>query len=443
MAATSYLTLTPSVGNRRLFTISFWLKRSHLSSNQIIVMGGATGFWLMLHSSNTLYIRDYQSSAYQIDLRTNRVFEDCTSWYHIVVAVDTAQATAANRVKLYVNGVQETSFSTATYPSQNHDTVWNTAVSHEIGRESGVDGDYLEGHLAHFANVDGTACAPTVFGETDSTTGEWKPILSPSVTWGDEGWWLKFENSGALGTDSSGNSNTFTVNGNLKQSISTPSNNFLTFDEHQTNSANIRFAGTGLYIAPGAWCTTATNYAMLKGKWYVEMKYAAGTYTGLGFFRYGGNYSADVTNSDHYPGEYPEGYFYKINQKTLATNNVETAYSGWDSISAGDIAMMAIDLDNGKAWYGVNGTWQDTGSGVGVPNTGAYPHHTFTVGGFYWGVAGGGYDGTTIYFNFGEGRFGTTALASANDDNNSNGTFEYAPPAGFYSICTKNIKAYG
>ena len=106
--------------------------------------------------------------------------------------------------------------------------------------------------------------------------------------------------------------------------------------------------------------------------------------------------------------------------------------------------MLALDLDNGKAWYGVNGTWNDAGSGTGVPNTGAYPHHTFTTGtGNYWGICAGGHTSPVLHANFGEGRFGTSALASANDDNNSNGTFEYAPPAGFYSICSDNIKDYG
>jgi len=449
--ADSYLQKTfTSNGNRRTMTISFWVKRASEGTQTTMMGTGSTGAinsFIRFEAAGRLKIFDYNGQSDQWIVETSRYLRDCTSWYHLHFIIDSTQSTAADRVQVWINGERVTKFNSPTYPDEDSEGNWNTAAqSWAIGcqRYSGSNSQFFDGQIAHMNFIDGTACAATVFGETDSTTGEWKPILSPSVTYGDEGFFLKFENSGALGTDSSGNSNTFTVNGSLKQSISTPSNNFTTFDGNQTHSAVPIMGGTGLSAAPGAWCTMATNYAMLKGKWYVEGKYVSGTYSGVGFFRYGGNYSADVPNKNDYPGNFPEGYFYKINQKVLATNAVETTYSGWASISAGDIAMMALDLDNGKAWYGINGTWHDTGSGTGVPNTGAYPHHTFTTGtGNFWGVAAGGYDATTMHFNFGEGRFGTTALSSANDDNNSNGTFEYAPPAGFYSICTKNIKEYG
>jgi len=464
--SSSYLALTPSVGNRRLFTISFWLKRSGLDNNQIVVMGGATGFWIMLHSTNALYIRDYQSSAYQISLRTYRQFEDCTSWYHIVVAVDTAQATDTDRVKLYVNGVQETAFDVDTYPDQNHDTVWNTAVSHEIGRESGVSGDYFSGNLAHFANVDGTACAPTVFGETDSTTGEWKPILAPSVTWGDEGWWLKFENSGALGTDSSGNSNTFTVNGSVKQSISTPSNNFCTLDTNQSYSEYTTYAGTAI-LGTSTNARGANSTLMIKdGKWYAEFKVETDRTTSngttIGIYK-NGTYASRVwinEGSTAIPGNETgsngcEGVSY---QPMTSTPNIIDAGGGGtvnygSTASAGDIIMMAVDLSaaTSKIWFGKNGTWFNAPgtSDVGVPNTGAYPGLSFAKGDDFWGVNvtavcnAAGDTNKTLWCNFGEGRFGTTAVSSGNADDNGVGVFEYDVPAGFYAICTKNIKTYG
>ncbi len=443
--ADSYLTITPSAGNRRLFTISFWVKRSKITSSQMIVWAVANKFRIEFGADDTLIVRDY-GSGYDINLITTRLFRDTTSWYHIVVAVDTAQAAEANRVKIYVNGEQETKFDTATYPAINFDSNgWNTAGVHDMGRE--VAGTaYLEGQLAHFHGIDGTAYAASTFGETDSTTGEWKPILAPSVTYGSEGFFLKFENSGALGTDSSGNGNNWTVNGSLKQSISTVTNNFATFDLNQSYNFDIIMGGTGISSSSGAWNGTNINYGMLKGKWYAEFKCVSGTYRGIGFFRYGGEYCADVTHESVNSGMYPEGYFYKADQKQLANNNSETTYASWSAISDGDILMLALDLDNGKAWYGVNGTWNDAGSGTGVPNTGAFPHHTFTTGtGNFWGVSAGGHTSPVIHANFGEGRFGTTALASANNDNAgaAKGTFEYAPPAGFYSICTDNIKEYG
>ncbi len=452
--ADSYLTrAVSSSGNQKTYTVSAWCKIGNLGSSLTIFSSdveddGANYGSLSIESDGLLKFINMTSSSLVTNYQSNRKLLDTTSWYHIVLRVDTTQSTAGDRIRLYVNGEQITSWAYSTTPNQDTDTgVFKSGNATLVGARHGSSSqNFWDGQLAHVHIVEGQSYAPTVFGENDSTTGEWKPILSPSVTYSaDNSAFLKFENSGALGTDSSGQSNDFTVGGSLKQSISTVSNNFATFDANQTHSASPLMAGTGFIESPGAWCTMAINYGMLKGKWYLEGKYVSGTYCGLGFFRYGGNYSADVPNKNVYPGDYPEGYFYKANQRRLVNDaNEGSIITSFPTLSAGDILMFALDLDNGKAWYGVNGTWNNSGSGTGVPASGTYPHHTFTTGtGNFWGVAAGGYDAVTMHFNFGEGRFGTTALSSANDDNNGNGTFEYAPPAGFYSICTKNIKDYG
>ena len=129
------------------------------------------------------------------------------------------------RIKIYINGEQITSFSSSTNPTQNTDYGWNQASNHFIG-STGQPGGYYNGSMSHFHFIDGTAYEASDFGETDSTTGIWKPKTAPSVTYGTNGFFLKFENSGAFGTDSSGNSNTFTVNGTMTQTIDTPSNVF-------------------------------------------------------------------------------------------------------------------------------------------------------------------------------------------------------------------------
>ena len=211
--ADSYLQRTTGTPDSQTqFTVSAWVKRSGLhSSNNMDI------FCIYSDNSNRMHLRfqgddidviNYGGSA-QARLTTDRKFRDTNAWYHIVWRVDTTLATADDRVRLYINGLQETSFSTRTNPSQNFNfgTNWSTT---RIG--TGNTTTYFDGYISHIAYADGQSLAPTVFGETDSTSGIWK-FKSPSgVTWGTNGFHLKFENSGALGTDSSGNSNTFTVN---------------------------------------------------------------------------------------------------------------------------------------------------------------------------------------------------------------------------------------
>ena len=169
--------------------------------------------------------------------------EILNAWYHIVFALDTTQSTANDRFKLYVNGVQETSFANQTNLSQDADIPVNASGNQiACGHYRSGSSNHFDGYMSHFAFVDGQALAPTVFGETDSTSGIWK-FKSPSgVTWGTNGVHLKFENSGALGTDSSGQSNTFTVNGNLKQALDTPSNVHATFNPLYKPNLTVTFS---------------------------------------------------------------------------------------------------------------------------------------------------------------------------------------------------------
>ena len=234
--ANSYLARTPSSGgNRKTFTLSFWMKRSKVGTNQKVFTAGSSGTEAGVQFSggtdnNALQIYEYQGSNI-FGITTSRQFRDINSWYHIVVAFDTTQSTASDRVKLYVNGVQETSFSSASYPSQNYDTLFNNSGTvNTVGFLNGHSA-YFDGYLTHVALVDGTALAPTVFGETDSTSGIWKFKGPSGVTWGTNGFHLKFENSANLGLDSSGQTNNLTVNGNLKQAIDNPSNVYSTLNE--------------------------------------------------------------------------------------------------------------------------------------------------------------------------------------------------------------------
>ena len=464
--ADSYLSKTPSASNRKTMTFSVWLKRSQLSHGMIYTANSGNGYFIF-DGDKTLHYRSWNGSSYDFLMITNRKFFDLTSWYHIVVAQDTTQATDTNRIKIYVNGTLET-FATATYPSQNHDGYFNSNVEHTIGR--GDDGGikYFEGQMAHFHFIDGTAYAASDFGETDSTTGEWKPKLTPSVTYGTNGFFLKFENSGALGTDSSGNTNTYTVNGSLKQSISTPSNLFCTLDANQAYvPASVDYAGTA-YLGTSASADGCASTQMVKnGKWYFEVKLGTDRTTADSAtisiakngthaqrrWRNSGGANAIVGKETGSNG--CEGITY---QPLTSTPNIIDDGGGGTvnygtQASENDIIMVAVDLSaaTSKIWFGKNGTWFNapSTSSAGDPANGNYAGLSFAKGDDFWGINITAVSNQAnnankyMYCNFGEGRFGTTAVASANADGNSVGAFEYAVPSGFYAICTKNIKDYG
>jgi len=458
-----------SAGNRKTMTWSFWIKfaddaQGSETASQIIGddQSGYPSHRISLHAGQMYcYSADDVSQTNKLEIRSgSRLFRDYSSWYHFVFAIDTTQAVAANRIKVWVNGTNETSRWTQTTCDQNIDTNHNAAAEDEIIGKYHTN-SYFTGHLAHFHFVDGTAMDADDFGETDTTTGEWKPKLEPTVTYGTNGWFLKFEDSGALGTDSSGESNTWTKSGSIEQSISTPSNNFATWNyNHSLESGQnvITMAGTEIDHANDTYTgkITCATLGMNAGKWYWETKYSLeGGYLSVGFVRNGGLDStfnikenkqlgdgAD-SNSWAFKAGNTSGYIVKL----LRFNNGDSVADMGVTPANGDIIQTWLDLDNGKAWWGINGTVMNSGSGVGVPNTGAYPHFTFTVGNEFYipAVSLYGFNGAIqCQVNFGEGSFAhVNAVSSAVADNNSNGNFEYDPLDGFYSICTQNIKEYG
>ena len=209
MASTFLSTTLGTPTSSRIWTFSTWLKRSGLSSTQHIfsIDSGSNRDAFSFDSDDGLRLYFNGSATGYADLSTNRVLRDTSAFYHLVIAVDTTQATAANRVKLYINGTQYTWDETTVYGDQNYDTFNASGNTFRIGRDR-TAANYFDGILTHTHFIDGTQYAASTFGETDSTSGIWKPKTAPSVTYGNNGFFLKFENSGAMGTDSSGNSNT-------------------------------------------------------------------------------------------------------------------------------------------------------------------------------------------------------------------------------------------
>ena len=211
--STDYLNRTPSsTTNRRTHTQSFWVKRSDLSRLQWFSSTrdyGTSNFFseCLFYGDDTFSVQLRDSVSNEVgNLRTTQLFRDISAWYHIVIAIDTTQATNTNRMKLYVNGSQVTALGTATYPSQNFDTGANVnGYPFYIGKDASVATAYnFNGYISEFNFIDGQALTPSSFGETDTETGIWKPKLF-SGTYGTNGFYLQFKNSASLGTDSSGN----------------------------------------------------------------------------------------------------------------------------------------------------------------------------------------------------------------------------------------------
>ena len=450
--ANSYLEHTLAAagtnGNKK-GTFSAWLKRSTQGYEHVFytVRQDSNNFFRFRINSDVINVTS-KTSGTDYYATTDEVFKDHSAFYHVVIAYDTTQATAANRIRIYVNGSEQTK-AASNYPSQDA-TLFMIASGQpqRVGQES--SGGYFDGLMAHVHYTEGYAYAASDFGQADSTSGIWTAKTAPSVTYGTNGFFLKFENSGALGTDSSGNSNTFTVNGNLKQNIDTPTNNFATLNGGYVGGGGSKLTNAGLtYSLSNYSYNTRSTLGFTKGKWYWEQK-QSDVSTRIGLITSGYTNDLDTDNTNAYYGTSANGGVYLLlsagSTSWQRTNNdtsrsIDT-YTSAIASSSGSILMGAVDADAGKLWVGVNGVWMNSGDPAAGSNnqitfTNSTPDELQVYAGF------GTSNARVSDFNFGQGFFGTTALDSGNADGNGFGSFEYTVPSGFYSICTKNIQEFG
>ena len=444
--ANTYLSRTSGTPTNALkWTFSAWVKIASIPNDTFLLdfnTDGNNRSNIGFQEANDRFIvyEKVSGSTNQL-LETTRVFRDHNAWYHIVASCDRTLATASDRTKIYINGVRETSFSTETQPTQNATGIINTGVNTLIGKYS-QSGLYFDGSMTHIHFVDGTAYDASTFGETDSTSGIWKPKTAPSVTYGNNGFFLKFENSGAMGTDSSGNSNTFAVGGGtLTQNVDTPSNVFCTLNTLIPTS-NITYTNGNTTMAS----TTYSNFPLgtlgfKTGKWYYEAKMVS-THMKFGFAE------VEIPQGDPDSASVIPAYWIYGNASSVITANNhsgsnQSTRAGFTTWSANDILGLAIDLDNGKFYASLNGTWYNSADPANGTNALITSITARKSGDFVPFLGSGTSSARTNHINFGSGFFGTTAVASANADANGHGAFEYAVPSGFYAICTKNIKEFG
>jgi hypothetical protein len=446
--ASSYLTRTPSSsGNRRKFTFSAWVRfnLNELANNsRIFSCGSATSAWVSayINSNYTLQLAIVEGGT-TYDILTNRVLRDSSAWYHLVFVVDTENATANNRLRMYINGEEVTDFSQRNNPTQNLDTQANTASKPiDIGSAEnvGYTPRYFPGYMSHVAMVDGTVLTPTSFGETDSTSGIWKFKAPSGLSWGTNGFHLKFENSGALGTDSSGQGNNFTVQGTLKQSLDTPSNLHATFNPlfQKSLPSTVNMGNTRLDQGSSAWKSSLTTIGASAGKWYAEFK--AGTISSGSPYKY--NQFGVVHESITFGGTFgyvgDSDYGWGLNWGGNVNHDGQNV-SGYTGFTTGDIISVAMDLDNHKVYWRKNGAaWMNGGDPTsGSTGTGA---QSLDTGKIYFFAAS--VYANECFANFGDGFFGTTAITSAGSNGNGS-LFEYDVPNGYYALNTKNLNTYG
>ena len=421
---------TPSSdGNKRVWTISTWLKRSKLGALQTFFGAGSSSpdTLIKLTPNDEFEISRY-SGGYTWQVTSSNKLRDSSAWYHLVGAVDTTQGTASNRVKLYINGVQVSSFTNSSYPSQNFDTELNdTSRPTKLGTHPG-DTQYYDGYMTETHFVDGSQLAPTDFGEFDEDSGIWKP-KEYTGTYGTNGFYLDFENSSSLGADQSGNGNDFTPTNlaSTDQTTDTPTNNFCTMNPLEYTGATY---GTGTLsegnckVTIGDNNTNVASFTVNQGKWYWEQKHisSASSQNRIEF----GIIQQDVPDyigGDSTPNQSGKGLVWA----GFGDLRGYISTSSFGTFAPNDIIGCALDMDAQTLQFYKNGSAVSTAqdfSGAGWTNVAP------TV--FCSNNAGN---------EVGEINFGNPiySISSGNSDGNGYGNFEYAPPSGYLALCTQNL----
>ena len=439
--ASTYIQRTFSgAGNRKTWTMSMWMKRTvNVPSGTDRVWGWKSGGGNYGFQFDNDQLRFYLvAGGSGSEFLTNRVFRDTNAWYHIVAKCDTTQATQSDRFKLYINGVLETSFSTATYPNQNEDTAVNQAEICRLGCSVVATNSFFGGVISHVHFTDGYAYDASTFGSTDATTGEWKINTNPSITMGTNGFTILKD--GNTITDQSANSNDFSLGaGSLTKTEDCPSNVFCTNDVLGGNSGSITigWGNSSAYRAASGFRSVTGNIGASAGKYYAECKINGTGTNGImvGFVNLD---TSNIQNSTQHIGEDSASSGIYNNAGQIYYGNASN-FANTGAYSAGDIIQLAMDIDNGYLYFGKNGTWLNssvptsgsTGTGgLALSNLGSNGTYSFATS-----VRSGG----DARWNFGNGYFEVTAISSAGTNASNIGIFEYDVPAGYTALSTKGL----
>ena len=432
------LSKTPDASNRKTHTLSMWIKRCELGANNSLFRAngsGDTGHIDIWFDANDKLEVAGASTYFRI---TNRRFRDVGSWYHIVFAFDTTDSTANNRLKIYVNGVQETSFATNNAIGEDADTGINANIVHSIGTGYA----HFDGYMAEINFIDGTQLTPTSFGETKN--GVWIAKDTSGLTFGTEGYRLQMKQSGVgtaststIGADTSGNDNHYTSSGIVASDCAmpdSPENNFCTLNFNRTGQTSNLKNGALTYKDgnTGGPRSSVGTFGATSGKWYFEIRLDNDLYSTMSGFmdvsQYTGSHLAtDTARGTGYLGWDERGYLYP--------DQTGSVLSGHD-YTTNDVVSFAIDVDAGKAFIRKNA---DAFLASADPSDGSNPNHTFTAGQPMTPFIGS-YRNAEYTLNCGQdSTFRGQETATTHTDSNGFGQFHTEPPSGYLALCTANL----
>jgi hypothetical protein len=436
-----HLTRSVSGSSTTKATYSVWFKKTINGVEQCLyaIDDVTNEVRINFTTSDTIQVFHY-AGGYTYQVATNRVFRDPSAFYNIMIVVDTTQGTDTNRVKIYVNGVQETSLATTNYPSQNTDSFFFQSATLYLGVEENGSSNPIDGYIAENIVCQGQALTPTDVGEFDEDSGIWKPIDVSGLTFGTNGFYLEFKDSSALGDDTSGNGNDFTVNNltAIDQTTDTPTNNFATYNPLINNSSGVPTMSNGNLTLVTNACEfgSVSSIGVSQGKWYCELKWDSGSYGHIGIT--GDPITLSVSGSP-YAGSTADSWGWNYGGTIQNNGGTIATYS---SFATSDILGIALDLTNNKLYFSKNGTWENSADPSAGSNGISITASNSVAEGNYFIFIGNGATAAnaTISANFGNAPY---TISSGNTDGNGYGNFEYAVPSGYYSLNTKNLAEYG
>jgi hypothetical protein len=444
-----------SKGSPKKFTLSWWTK---LGERTTSATSESQMFFIAYHSGGYQTDFSIQSAAraggvahtfrtYSVttgggavwNFTTTQLFRDSSAWYNFVVVSDTDNAIQTERFRLYINGQRVTDFSTATYPSSGVEPVWNnsTSVTHYVGSRAGNTNTRFDGYMAEMVHIDGQALTPSSFGETNSS-GIWVPKDVSGLTFGTNGFHIDGRDSADLGDDESGQGNDFSTSGLAAhdQVPDSPTNNFAVLNPLNLNltyPAQLSEGNLKMGVISGGFRPATSTIAMNSGKFYAEaISHDAHKNVSFGF-RY-----ADLPPNNVFAGNNTGQFGMLLTGQIYDESTIIGTVSG---VSISGTQRVAIDLDAGKGWLGVDSDFFDSSAGTtGNPSTGANPTFTFTAGRdiFFLFVSYTNAGASTV--NFGQdGTFAGDVTAGGNADANGIGNFKESVPSGYLALCTKNL----
>jgi len=432
-----------SDGTLNKWTFSMWFKRSTLGTAQRLFCCLDTGMddYIKFDTDDQLeWTFDHEDGTNKGILKPNRLFRDVSTWYHLVCRLDTTDGTAGDRMRMYINGVEETSFATDTNPTQNETGDVGRDNDHFIG--SATSSQYFDGYIAEVCMINNQSLAPTSFGEFNSDSPTiWQPIDVSGLTAGTNGFYLDFEDSSNLGNDIFGGTDWTETNiVAVDQSSDTPTLNYSTMNPLQNIFGVQTFADGNLQINSPSGNASAphSTFGVANGRWYVEAKLdsAGSDQTLIGVS------SNEATDDEFNVGKGATSYGYDSGAGKIYNNNDSGTTYG-NGYGAGDILGIYLDLEDNKLYFSIDGTLQNSGTGHSITAAASTELGFYFFSGHQWDNQ----QSCQWSFNFGSP---TYANSSSNTDDNGYGDFEYSPnitgdgsAKSFYAVNSKNLAEFG